>query len=106
MIACDVAQLPIMIHQEKVAAFCQAKGIRKLSLFGSVLRQDFDSQRSDVDVLAEFKPGALRGIGWTYFGYGEELGEILGHRVDFCGKLNSHIRPKIENELMPIYELP
>ena len=33
-----VAELPIQIDREKIAEFCRARGIRKLSLFGSVLR--------------------------------------------------------------------
>jgi uncharacterized protein with HEPN domain len=49
----SVAELPIPIDREKIAEFCHARGIRKLSLFGSVLRDDFDPARSDVDVLAE-----------------------------------------------------
>jgi predicted nucleotidyltransferase len=48
----SVAELPIQIDLEKIAQFCRARGIRKLSLFGSVLRDDFDPARSDVDVLA------------------------------------------------------
>jgi predicted nucleotidyltransferase len=69
----SVAELPIEIDREKIAEFCRACGIRKLSLFGSVLRDDFDPARSDVDVLAEFEPDALKGVGFRYFGYGEEL---------------------------------
>ena len=57
-----IAELPIVIDREKIAEFCRARGIRKLSLFGSVLRDDFDPQRSDVDVLAEFAPGVPSGI--------------------------------------------
>lgn len=57
------AALPIPIDREKVASFCRARGIQKLSLFGSVLREDFDPARSNVDVLAEFVPGALNGVG-------------------------------------------
>ena len=49
----SVAELPIQIDRERIARFCQERGIRKLSLFGSVLRDDFDPQQSDVDVLAE-----------------------------------------------------
>ena len=49
-----IAELPVQIDRDKIAAFCRAHGIRRLSLFGSVLRDDFDSDRSDVDVLAEF----------------------------------------------------
>ena len=46
--------LPINIDKEKIAVFCRTHGIGRLSLFGSVLRDDFDPVRSDVDVLAAF----------------------------------------------------
>ena len=46
--------MPIQIDRKRIARFCQERGIRKLSLFGSVLRDDFDPWQSDVDVLAEF----------------------------------------------------
>src|SRR2546422_1364751 len=100
----SVAELPIQIDLEKIAKFCRARGIRKLSLFGSVLRQDFDPQRSDVDVLAEFEPGALRGVGFRYFGYGEELSRIIGRKVDFCSRLNKYIEARVRQEAIPIYE--
>jgi predicted nucleotidyltransferase len=100
----SIGRLPIQIDREKIAAFCRARGIRRLSLFGSVLRDDFDPQRSDVDVLAEFEPGALRGVGFRYFGYGEELAAILGRKVDFCSRLNKHIEATVRNEAIPIYE--
>ena len=47
--------------------FCLSRGIRKLSLFGSALRDDFRPGESDFDVLAEFKPGVLKGIGLDFF---------------------------------------
>jgi uncharacterized protein len=100
----NVAELPIHIDRDKVAEFCRARGIRKLSLFGSVLRADFDPARSDVDVLAEFEPGALKGVGFRYFGYGEELAAIVGRRVDFCSRLNQHIEQLVRREAVPIYE--
>jgi len=68
--AVNVAELPIRIDREKIAEFCRARGIRKLSLFGSVLREDFDPTRSDVDVLAEFAPEVRPGL--KFFGYGDE----------------------------------
>ena len=100
----DIAELPIRIDSDKVAAFCRARGIRRLSLFGSVLRDDFDPERSDVDVLAEFEPGALKGVGFRYFGYGEALAAILGRKVDFCSRLNKHLEPIVRQEALPIYE--
>lgn len=100
----SVADLPIQIDQEKIAAFCRARGIRKLSLFGSVLRDDFDPALSDVDVLAEFEPGALNGVGFRYFAYGEELAAIVGRKVDFCSRLNQYIEAAVRREAVPIYE--
>jgi len=104
MRAMNVAELPIQFDREKIAAFCRARGIRKLSLFGSVLRADFDPARSDVDVLAEFEPGALQGVGFRYFGYGEELAAIVGRKVDFCSRLNQYIEAAVRREAIPIYE--
>jgi hypothetical protein len=42
--------LPIPIDRERVAGFCEKWGFSRLSLFGSVLRDDF-SPDSDVEVL-------------------------------------------------------
>lgn len=100
----SIAQLPIQIDPEKVAQFCRARRIRKLSLFGSVLRGDFDPERSDVDVLAEFEPGARPGL--RFFGYADELAEILGHSVDFntAGWLSEYFRDEVVREAVPIYE--
>lgn len=96
--------LPIRIDQRAVADFCRSRGIRKLSLFGSVLRDDFDPARSDIDVLAEFEPGVHPGL--KFFGYGDELAEILGRRVDFNTPawLSKYLRDKVLREAMPVYE--
>jgi len=53
--------LPIQIAQAKIGEFCQQHHIRKLSLFGSILRDDF-SPDSDIDVLVEFEPGKTPGF--------------------------------------------
>ena len=63
----SIAELPLKIDRERIARFCRERGIRKLSLFGSALRADFDPAHSDVDVLAEFHPEALRNTGWDFF---------------------------------------
>jgi len=100
----SVAELPITVDRNRIAAFCRERGIRKLSVFGSVLRADFDPGRSDVDVLADFAPGALDGVGLRYFGYGDELSQILGRKVDFCSQLNRHIEAKVRREAITLYE--
>jgi hypothetical protein len=96
--------LPIRIDRDAVSQFCRARGIRKLSLFGSVLRDDFDPGRSDVDVLAEFEPDVHPGL--RFFGYGEELAEILGRKVDFNTPawLSKYFRDQVLREAVTVYE--
>lgn len=100
----SVADLPIALDREKIAAFCRERRIRKLSLFGSVLRDDFEPGRSDVDVLAEFDAGALNKAGWDFFAYGDQLGAVLGHKVDFCTELRPWLRPLVEQRALAIYD--
>lgn len=69
----------IEIPRDQIIDFCQRHDIRKLSLLGSVLRDDFGSD-SDIDVLVEFEPGRVPGF--AFFGMEEELSKILGRKVD------------------------
>ena len=69
----------IAIPTAKIAAFCRRHHIRRLSLFGSVLRDDFTPE-SDVDVLVDFEPGHTPG--WEFMSMGDELTEIIGRGVD------------------------
>jgi predicted nucleotidyltransferase len=98
------ANLPIRVDRDAIAAFCRARGIRKLSLFGSVIRDDFDPRRSDIDVLAEFEPGVHPGL--RFFGYGDELAAILGRKVDFNTPawLSKYFREQVLREAVTVYE--
>lgn len=70
----------IIIDREKISGFCRRRHIRKLALFGSVLREDFRPE-SDVDVLVEFvEPGHVPGL--AFFSMERELSEILNQKVD------------------------
>lgn len=51
----------VRVSKEELKAFCERYGIRRLALFGSVLRDDF-SPTSDIDVLVEFEPGRVPGL--------------------------------------------
>ena len=54
--------LPVYFDGQAVADFCKLRGIRRLSLFCSALRDDYRPGESDLDVFAEFEPCALRGV--------------------------------------------
>jgi predicted nucleotidyltransferase len=69
----------IEIPRDRVAEFCRRHHIRKLALFGSVLRDDFRPS-SDVDVLVEFEPNFVPGL--DFFRLESELSKILGRNVD------------------------
>lgn len=99
----NIAELPISIDQIQLAAFCRDRGIRKLSLFGSVLREDF-SPESDVDVLVEFLPGRTPGL--AFFGYGDDLAQIIGRKVDLNtpGFLSKRFRDGVQLQAVTIYE--
>ena len=49
------------VPKARVAGFCRANGVRKLSILGSALRPDFGPE-SDVDALVEFAPGRAPGL--------------------------------------------
>lgn len=56
--------------------------IGSLALFGSVVRDDFDPDHSDVDILVEFNGD----IGWQFFDLEEELSRLLGRKVDLVSR--------------------
>jgi hypothetical protein len=94
----------IPIPKQAVAEFCRRHRIRRLSLFGSVLRDDFGPD-SDVDVLVEFQPEAV--IGWKIVGIEEELSQLLGGRkVDLVRKnaLNRHLKDRILSSAQVQYD--
>jgi hypothetical protein len=72
--------LNLNLLQEAIAQFCNRHHIRKLSLFGSVLRGDFTSD-SDIDILVEFEPEHIPGL-IRFAGMELELSEILERKAD------------------------
>ena len=97
-VAFDRDRLPL----DQIAEFCGRHRIRRLALFGSVLRDDFRPD-SDVDVLVEFKPGTR--VGLRFFGIQEELSELLGRRVDLHtpGFLSKYFRDEVLAEARELY---
>ena len=71
----------IPLDQSKIAEFCRERHIRRLSLFGSVLGDDFGPD-SDVDVLVEFDPSARVGFFELYDMEQELSGLLGGHKVE------------------------
>jgi hypothetical protein len=70
----------VQFEEQAMAAFCRRRGIRRLSLFGSILREDFGPQ-SDVDVLVEFDPASIPTL-LDMVDMEGELSWIVGRKVD------------------------
>ena len=99
-----MSRAKINIPQTQLAEFCQANQIRRLSLFGSVLREDF-SPSSDVDVLVEFDADAS--VGMIRLARLEiELGRLLGRKVELNtpGFLSKYFRDRILTEAEVQYD--
>jgi predicted nucleotidyltransferase len=86
----------IPIDHEKLAEFCRKNHIRKLSFFGSVLRDDFNPE-SDVDVLVEFEPDAAVGL-IRFAGMQIGLEEILGRKIDL--NTPKFFRPELRSRIL------
>lgn len=93
----------IAIDRGAVAGFCRRHHIRRLALFGSVLRDDFTPD-SDVDVLVEFEPGHTPGL--AFFRMQREFSEILGRKADFNTPqdLSRYVRDDILAEAEVLYD--
>ena len=87
----------IDVPREEIAAFCRRYHIRKLALFGSVLRDDFTPD-SDVDVLVEFEPGHVPGL--AFIKIQDELSQMLGRDVDLntVACLSPYFRQEVLDE--------
>ncbi len=93
----------IQIPKERLAQICERHRIRKLSFFGSVLRNDFTSV-SDLDVLVEFEPDARVGL-IRLAQIEDELGRLLGRKVDLNTPafLSPYFRDQVLNEAETLY---
>ena len=95
--------MKIHLPQEEIAAFCRSNFIRQLSLFGSVLRDDF-APDSDIDVLVEFEDGHTPG--YDFIRIQDELSQFFeGHPVDLGTRksLNWRIRDQVLQEALVVY---
>ncbi len=90
------------VSEEAIEEFCQRHHIRKLALFGSVLRDDFGPD-SDIDVLVEFEPDHIPGL--AFFSMEDELSEMIGRKVDLntSGFLSPRFRTRVEAGALVCY---
>jgi uncharacterized protein len=88
----------ININSDKIADFCRRHHVKKLSLFGSILREDFRPE-SDVDILVEFESGHEVGM-FTMAALEIELSGLVGRKVDLRtpAEISRHFRADVVKE--------
>ncbi len=98
----------LLLYKNRVGlkALCKKYHVRRLEVFGSAVREDFDSQRSDLDLLVEIDPVLSSSYFDDYFGLREALESLLEHPVDLLSidaLDNPYFIERIANERETLY---
>jgi len=106
MLSDEFPMIPVHLPttEAQLADFCRRHHVRRLSFFGSVLRDDFRSD-SDVDALIEFEPGHTPGF--AIYDVEQELSGLLGgHPVDLVNPkyLNHRLKQNVLATAQLVYE--
>ena len=90
---------------EAIRAYCKQRPIKRLSLFGSALRDDF-SPESDIDLLVEYAPEAEIN-GFDIMRQQTDFSEMIGRPVDLGTpqRLSPYIRQEVIESAEPIYDV-
>ena len=93
----------VTFDSEAIADFCRRHGVRRLSLFGSILRDDF-SAASDVDILLEYLPERVPTL-LDMVAMEQELSDMISRKVDLRtpGDLSRLFRSKVVDTARNLY---
>lgn len=96
--------LRLEVSREALDRLCRRYHVRRLALFGSVLREEDFGAESDLDVLVEFEPGHTPGLAFVRLQ--RDLSELLGYRVDLhtYRSLSRYFRDEVLEASQPLYE--
>jgi len=93
-------------HSAEIAELCRRFHVRRLDVFGSAVRGDFDPARSDLDFVVEFEREHPLGGLEIYFGLKEALEALFGRKVDLVSEgavRNPYLRRSIDESRETVY---
>jgi predicted nucleotidyltransferase len=93
-------------NREKIAELCRTHHVKRLSVFGSAVRDDFDPERSDIDFLVEFDPALTSGRFDNYFSFSESLQVIFQRKIDLVSEKmikNPYLRRAVDADKTLLY---
>ncbi len=94
-------------HLRGLRILCRRYAVRRLGAFGSVLSDDFDPKRSDIDLTVEFGRSRTYGLADQYFRFKAALERLLGHEVDLVelrAMPASRLKQSIERSQIPLFQ--
>lgn len=98
---------PLASHLRGLRILCRRYAVRRLGAFGSVLRDDFDPKRSDIDLTVEFGRSRTYGLADQYFRFKAAIERLLGREVDLVelrAMPASRLKQSIERSQLPVYD--
>jgi hypothetical protein len=93
-------------QRNAIAQLCRQHGVRHLALFGSTLREDFDSATSDIDLVVDFTQVPDQSPARQYFDFKAALEQLFGRDVDLVeidSMPDSRLRRRIERTQVLLY---
>ena len=69
-------------HRPHLLELCHKYNVRRLDLFGSATRADFDPTNSDLDFVVEFNNFTVENAADRYLGMMVDLEDLFGRRID------------------------
>jgi hypothetical protein len=96
----------VVSKQQQVAALCRSRGVRRLELFGSAARDDFDAARSDLDFFVDLGDDPTVSPLDAYFGLKDDLETLFNRPVDLVSDgavRNPYVMASIQRDRQLLY---
>ena len=98
-----------LVEQKKqgIADLCRRHEVRRLDLFGSAARGDFQPERSDLDFVVQFARTGYAGYADTFLDFADALEKLLGRKVDLLTERmirNPYFRATVDATRQTVYE--
>lgn len=93
-------------NHDRLVELCRKYGVRRLDIFGSALRPDFDADRSDFDFIVEFNDLTVKNAADRFLGLLVDLEDLFGRKIDlvsYRGIRNPYFKQMVDKTRVALY---
>jgi predicted nucleotidyltransferase len=93
-------------HRMELQKLCEKYAVRKLDIFGSASRTDFDPATSDLDFVVEFENFTVENAFDRFFGLMLDLEDLFHRKIDlvsYSAIRNPWFKQVVDNTRVPLY---